>query len=183
MVPKGEKMNTNESTAEIDPKVKTNSRGSTILLKKLYKLTLGGGIVFWATTIATSLLPIAAAYRASFSNRSWNIQTVWVGSLLAGMIIGCCVSYALLRFMETNPIKNPIQKSMILSFIALVIATILIDVPRSFFGASDALYYFLIGIMLNGPRFLSLGIVIGYLYKRLYGSVFVSSGFSTIARP
>jgi len=46
-------------------------RGSTILSKKLYKLTIGGGVVFWATTIATSLLPIAAEYRAAFSN--WNI--------------------------------------------------------------------------------------------------------------
>jgi hypothetical protein len=66
--------------------------------KKLYKLTIGGGVVFWATTIATSLLPIAAEYRAAFSN--WSIQTVWVDSLLVGMIIGCCVSYSLLRFFE-----------------------------------------------------------------------------------
>jgi hypothetical protein len=138
--------------------------------KKLFKLTIGGGVVFWATTIATSLLPIAAEYRAAFSN--WKIQTVWVYSLLVGMIIGCCVSYTLLRFFDKIPTKNPILKSAILSFIALVIAIILIDVPQSFLllGPSDALHYFLIGIMLNGARFLFLGIVIGYLYKRLYGS-------------
>ena len=138
--------------------------------KKLYKLTIGGGVVFWATTIATSLLPIAAEYRAAFSN--WSIQTVWVDSLFVGLIIGCGVSYSLLRFIEKNPTKNPIQKSTILSFIALVIAIILIDVPRSFLlpGPSDALYYFLIGVMFNLARFLFLGIVIGYLYKRLYGS-------------
>jgi uncharacterized membrane protein len=62
---------------------------------------------------------------------------------------------------------------VILSFIALVIAIILIDVPQSFLGPSDAfdvLYYFLIGVMFNVSRFLFLGIVIGYLYKRLYGS-------------
>jgi hypothetical protein len=35
---------------------------------------------------------------------------------------------------------------------------------------SDALHVFLIGEVLNVPRFLFLGIVIGYLYKRLYGS-------------
>jgi hypothetical protein len=148
-------------------------RGSTILSKKLYKLTIGGGVVFWAITIATSLLPIAAEYRAAFSN--WSIQTVWVDSLLVGMIIGCCVSYFLLRFFDKIPTKNPILKSGILSFIALVIAIILIDVPQSFLGPSDALgyhslYYFLIGVMFNVPRFLFLGIVIGYLYKRLYGS-------------
>jgi hypothetical protein len=145
-------------------------RGSIILSKKLYKLTIGGGVVFWATSVATSLLPIAAEYRAHFTN--WKLQTVWVDSLLVGMIIGCCVSYPLLRFMEKNPTRNPIQKSTILSFIALVIAIILIDVPQSFLlsGSSDALYFFLIGVIFNAARFLVLGIMIGYLYKRLYGS-------------
>ncbi len=138
--------------------------------KKLYKLTIGGGVVFWVTCIATSLLPIAAEYRAHFTN--WSPQTVWVGSLLMGVIIGCCVSYALLRFMKKHPTRHPIQKSTLLSFIALVIAIILIDVPQSFLlpGSRDALYYFLIGVIFNAVRFLVLGIVIGYLYKRLYGS-------------
>jgi hypothetical protein len=132
-------------------------------------LTIGGGVVFWLTTIATSLLPIAAEYRAAYSN--WSIQTVWVDSLPAGMIIGGCVSYSLLRLFEKIPTKNPMLESAIRGFVALVIATILIDVPRCFLlpGPSDALHYFLIGIMLNAPRFLFLGLAIGYLYKRLYG--------------
>jgi hypothetical protein len=138
--------------------------------KKALRPAIGGGVVFWATTIATSLLPIAAEYRAHFTN--WKPQTVWVASLLIGMIIGCCVSYSLLRFMEKNPTRNPIQKSTLLSFIALVIAIILIDVPQSFLvpGSRDAVYFFFIGVMFNTARFLVLGIVIGYLYKRLYGS-------------
>ena len=116
------------------------------------------------------LLPLAAEYRAAFSN--WSIRTVWIDSLPVGMIIGCCVSYALLRFFEKIPTRDPILKSVILSFIALVIATILIDVPRSFLlpGSDDSLYYFLIGVTFNAARFLFLGLVIGYLYKRLYGS-------------
>ena len=40
--------------------------GSTIPSKKVFKLTIAGGLVFWATTIATSLLPIAAEYRAAY---------------------------------------------------------------------------------------------------------------------
>jgi glycopeptide antibiotics resistance protein len=133
--------------------------------KKLLKLTIGGGAVFWITTIITSLLPIAAEYRAVYSN--WSVQTVWVDSLFVGLIIGCIVSYSLLRFFDKIPTNNPILKSMILSFVALSIATILIDIPRSFQGSSDALYYFFIGIMFNVARFLILGIVIGYLYKRI----------------
>ena len=141
-----------------------------ILIKVLILTVLGGG-VFWVTTIATSLLPIAADYRAAFSN--WNIQTVWIASLPVGMIISCCVTYSLHRLFEKIPAGDPILKAVILSLIALVTATILIDVPRSFLfpGPSDALYYFLIGVMFNAARFLLLGFVTGYLYKRLYGSM------------
>jgi NhaP-type Na+/H+ or K+/H+ antiporter len=130
-------------------------------------MAIAGGVAFWGTTIATSLLPIAAEYRAAFSN--WSIQTVWIASLPVGMIVGCCVSYALLRLFEKIPTRDPIPKSVILSFAALVIATILIDVPRSFLlpGPDNALYYFLIGMLFNAARFLCLGLVIGYLFKRL----------------
>ena len=146
--------------------VRSKPQTSYEFYKKLYKLTIGGGVVFWATTIATSLLPIAAEYRAAFSN--WSIQTVWVGSLLVGIIIGCCVSYSLLRFSDKIPTKNPILKSVILSFIVLIIVTILIEVPSSFLTTSDVLHVFLIGALFNVLRILALGIVIGYLYKRLY---------------
>ncbi|MHB1314562.1 MAG: hypothetical protein ACYCX2_03625 [Christensenellales bacterium] len=130
--------------------------------KKLFILTIGGGVVFWVTTIATSLLPIAAEYRAAFSN--WSIQTVWVASLLMGMIIGCCVSYALLHFFEKIPAKDPILKSIILSSIALVIAISLIDVPMIFHGSGASLYYFLIGVTFNAARFLFLGIAVSSLF-------------------
>ena len=141
--------------------------------KRLYKLTIGGGVVFWAITIAFSLLPIAAEFRAALSISY--IQVVLVESLLGGMIIGCCVSYSLLRFFDKIPTKNPILKSEILSFVALGIVSILLGVAAS--RTSDALHVFLIGAMLNVPRFLILGLVIGYLYKRLYGSAYFWSGF------
>jgi tellurite resistance protein TehA-like permease len=147
--------------------------GSTILSKKLFKLTIAGGVVFWATTIVTSLLPIAAEYRAAYSN--WSMQTVWIYSLLMGMIIGYGVSYFLLRYFDKIPSKNPILKSVMISFIALIIAVIVIDVPQSFFGmrnSFDALYYFLIGVMFNIARFLLPGIVIGYLYNDRTHSLF-----------
>jgi hypothetical protein len=141
-------------------------RGSAILSKRLRLLTLGGGAVFWAATFVTSLLPIAAEYRAAYSN--WSIQTVWFASLPIGMIVGCCVSYLLLRRCDKHPTANPLLESVTLSSIALVVATVLIDTPRSFLlpGPSDALRYFLIGAIFNAVRFLSLGLVIGYLYRR-----------------
>ena len=89
---------------------------------------------------------------------------------LLALVIGFFVSFFLLRFFDKIPSKNPILKSVILSVIALVIGTILLEAPASF-RTSDALYYFLFGTILNVPRFLFVGIVIGYLYKRLYKGV------------
>ena len=137
--------------------------GSISFSKKLFILTIGGGVVFWVTTIAISLLPIAAEYRSAFSKA--NIQTVWVASLPAGLIIGCCVSYSLLRFFDKIPTKNPILKSVILSFIAQGIVLILLGVAAS--RTSEALRIFLIGAVINVPTFVIPAIVIGYLYRRL----------------
>ena len=134
--------------------------------KKLYKLTIGGGVAFWAITITFSLLPMMAEFRAALSIPY--ISGAIVEPLLGGLIISCCVSYFLLRFFDKIPTKNPILKSVILSFVALGIVFILLGVAAS--RTSDALHVFLIGVMLNIPRFLFFGIVIGYLYKRLYGS-------------
>lgn len=138
---------------------------SSAFYKTMLKLAIGGGLVFWATTVATSLLPIAAEYRAAYSN--WSIQTVWVDSLFVGLIFGGGVSFFLLRFFDKLPTKNPILKSGTLGLVALVIATILVDVPKIFLapGPGDALYYFIIGVVFNAVRFLLLGFAIGYLYK------------------
>ena len=92
---------------------------------------------------------------------------ILVESLIGGMIISCCLSYFLLRFFDKIPPKNPIIKSVTLSFVALFIVLILVQVAAS--RTSEALYVFLIGAVLNLPRFLFVGIVISYAYKRLYG--------------
>ena len=89
-------------------------------------------------------------------------------ALVGGLIVGLGVSYFLLRFFEKIPTKNQILKSVILSFIALIIVTILLEVPSHFFTPnSDTMRYFIIGLLFNILRILALGLVIGYLYKRL----------------
>jgi NhaP-type Na+/H+ or K+/H+ antiporter len=91
-----------------------------------------------------------------------------VEALIGGLIIGFCVGYSLLRFFDKIPTKNPILKSIILSFIVLIIVTILLEGPASFLtNTSDALRYFLIGAVFNVLRILALGIVVGYLYEKL----------------
>jgi hypothetical protein len=82
------------------------------------KLGIVGGFVFWVTNFVTSLTPIAARFRADFSI---SYISMTVAALIGGLIIACCVSYFFLRFFGKIPTKNPILKSLILSFIVLVI--------------------------------------------------------------
>jgi len=139
-----------------------------MLYKMVLKLGIVGGLAFWVTNFAISRTPIAAEYRAALSI---SYLPMLLESLLGGLIFGFCVSYFLIRFFDRIPPKNPILKSVILSPIALFIATILIEVPSRFLTpTSGALHYFLIGASFNMVRILALGIVIGYFYKRLYGA-------------
>jgi NhaP-type Na+/H+ or K+/H+ antiporter len=135
--------------------------------KEMTILAVAGGLGFWAANFAISRTPIAAEYRAALSI---SYLPMIVESLIGGLIIGFFVSYFLVRFFDKIPTKDPILKSVILSFIVLIIVTILIGGPSSFLATSDALRYFLIGALFNVLRILALGIVVGYLYKRLYGS-------------
>ena len=58
---------------------------------------------------------------------------------------------------------------MILSFVALVV----IEVLSTFANPSNAYVYLVIDTVMNIPRILALGIVIGYLYKKLQGASLV----------
>jgi hypothetical protein len=136
--------------------------------RKMLVLGLVGGLAFWLTNFAISLTPIAAEYRAGVSISYFPML---VEALVGGLIIGFGVSFFLVRFFEKIPTKNPILKSLILSSVALILITILLEVPSKFFtNTTDAMHFFLIGLLFNVLRILALGIVVGYLYKRLYGS-------------
>jgi len=131
--------------------------------KKLFTLAAAGGVAFWVVDFAISLSPISAEYMAAFSISY--LPLALVEALVGGLIIACFVSYFLLRFFDKVPTKNPIVKSVILSFVALVI----IEVLSTFGNPSNAYVYLLVDTVMNIPRILALGLVVGYLYKKLYG--------------
>jgi fructose-specific phosphotransferase system IIC component len=132
--------------------------------KKLCALTVAGGVAFWIADFAMALSPIASEYRAAFSISY--LPSALLGALVGGLIIGCCVSYSLLRFFDKLPAKTPMPKALILSFVALF----LIEVLSTVINPSNASVYLLLDTGMNVPRFLALGLVIGHLYDRLNGS-------------
>jgi NhaP-type Na+/H+ or K+/H+ antiporter len=143
---------------------RSKQQASHDFYKKLYKLAGAGGAAFWITDFAISVSPIAAEYKAAFSISY--LPMALIEALVGGLVIGCCVSYFLLRFFDKIPTKNPIFKALILSFAAMV----MIEVLSTLANPSNAFVYLLIDTGMNVPRFLALGIVVGHLYKRLYRS-------------
>ncbi len=137
--------------------------GSTLFSKKLYTLTIGGGGAFWAANLAISLTPIAADYRVALSIV---YLPMLVASLIGGLMIGFVVSYYLLGPFDQTPTRNPILKAVILSFVVLGV----IEAFSILVSLNHTSVYLLIGAGMNVPRFLALGITIGYLYDRFNAS-------------
>jgi uncharacterized protein YacL len=143
-------------------------KNSNRILKKVFVLTLVGGLAFWLSNFAISRTAIAAEYRAAMSI---SYYPMLLESLIGGLIIGLLVSYPLLRFFDRIPVKDPILKSVILSSIVLVIVTILLGGPSSFFATSNVARYFIIGTVFNVIRITALGIAIGYVCNRQYREI------------
>jgi branched-subunit amino acid ABC-type transport system permease component len=142
--------------------------GSKGIWRMVLVLATVGGLAFWVVNFAISRTPVAAEYRAALSISYFPML---IEALVGGLIIGLGVSYFLLRYFDRLPVKDPIIKSVILSLIVLLIVTVSIGNPSNFYGTSDALYYFLIGTLINVIRILALGIAIGYVCKRQYREI------------
>ena len=106
-------------------------------------MAIGGGLGFWLANLAISLTPIAAEYRAALSI---SYLPMLLEALARWLDPRLLVSYCLLRFFDKLPAKNPILKAVLLSSVALVIVTLLMEVPAKFLATtSDPWRYFLIG--------------------------------------
>jgi hypothetical protein len=73
--------------------------GSIILSKKLFILTIGGGVAFWLANFAISRTSIAAEYRAALTISYFPML---LESLIGGLMIGFCVSYFSVRFLTRS---------------------------------------------------------------------------------
>ena len=93
----------------------------------MVRLGLGGAAGFWVTNFAISLTPIAAEYRAALGI---TYLPMLGEALLGGLIIGFGVSYSLLHFYGRLPTSSPLVKAILLSLVALIVVTVLIEIPH-----------------------------------------------------
>jgi len=131
---------------------------------RLLRPSIAGALAFWVVNLAISLTPIAADYRAALSIA---YVPMLLEAVLGGFLIALGVTYCLLRFHDTIPGQSPVLKAALLSILALVLMTMLLEVPAKFFTPTPhAIRYFLIGTAFNVLRILALGIVVGRLFGR-----------------
>lgn len=142
--------------------------------RKILELGVVGGLAFWGANFAISLTPLAADYRVGLSI---SYGPMILESLVGGLVIGCGVSFAMFRLADEMPTTHPILRSVVLSHVALVG----IEAFSALLAPGHPLIYFLIGAELNIPRFLALGLVVGYLYSKTH--YHVESTWEARARP
>jgi hypothetical protein len=133
--------------------------------KRLLLLAAVGGAAFWVIDFVISVSPIAADYKAAFSISS--LPVALIEALAGGLVIALCVSFCLLRFYDRIPGRKPIFKALMLSFAAMG----LIEVLSTLGNPAHASVYLLLDTGMNAPRFLTLGLVIGYLFDKQKGKV------------
>ena len=126
--------------------------------QRVVRLTAIGGLAFWATNLAISLTPTAADYRAALSIP---YVPMLVEALAGGLLIALGVSWVLVRQPTALPKASPMGQALLLSLIALVIVTVVIELPsKVLMNSADPLRYFLIGTAFNAVRILALGVAI-----------------------
>ncbi len=133
-------------------KVQASREFSKILLM----LAAAGGAAFSITTFVIAASPITDEYKAAFSFSLFPVALV--EALAGGLVIAFYVSLFLLRFTDTVPGKKPIFKALIPGFFVMVI----IEVLSALGNPAHAFVYLLLDTAMNAPRFLALGLVIGY---------------------
>jgi hypothetical protein len=133
--------------------------------KILLMLAAAGGAAFWIIDFGMAVSPFAAEYRAAFSIAS--LPLALAEALIGGMLIALCVSFFLLRFFDKIPGKTAIIKALILGLSVMVT----IEVFSALGDPAHASVYLLLDTLMNTPRFLALGLVIGYLFDQQKGKV------------
>ena len=128
------------------------------LSKKLFKLAVAGGAAFWITDFVMAVSPISAAYKAAFSISS--LPVALAEAFVGGMVIALCVSFFLLRFLDRIPGEKPIIKALVLSIGIMII----IETLSALGDPAHASIYLLLDSGMNAPRFLALGLVIGFIF-------------------
>ena len=84
-----------------------------------------------------------------------------------GLVVSSAVSVVLFRYHGRLPGSGPLPQALLLSGIALLLLTLLVEVPSKLHsGAADAAHWLVVAGMFNVVRIVCLGAAIGLAMRR-----------------
>jgi hypothetical protein len=124
-------------------------------------LTLAGAAAFWAANLLISLTPSAAAYRSALSIQ---YAPMLVEAAVGGLVLAGLLSLTLLRLGARVPGSGRLHQALFLAACALVLVTIVVEVPAKFGADIDNPgRWLLVATIINTIRIMTLGLAIGLL--------------------
>jgi hypothetical protein len=119
---------------------------------------VAGATAFWFTNLVISLTPEAATYRSALSIA---YVPMLIEAAVGGLVIAGGVALLLPRLPERVP-GGPIGKALLLALGALVLLTMLVEVPAKLRSdVADTGHWLLLATVFNTIRILALGVAIG----------------------
>lgn len=125
---------------------------------------LAGAVTFWLANFAISRTPVAAQYRAALSI---DYVPMLIEAAVGGALIAIFIASLLARHPTRVPGAGPVRKALLLSVAALVLLTVIVEVPAKVgSGLPDSGHWFLVAAAFNVIRLLAMGAVIGTIFRR-----------------
>ena len=126
-------------------------------------LTLAGAAAFWFANLLISWTPAAAAYRTALSIE---YLPMLVQAAVGGLVIAGIVAAALVRFPGRMPGSGPLSKALVLAAGALLVVTVLLEVPSKLSsGVEDPGHWLVVATVFNAIRVLALGFAMGLIAR------------------
>ena len=113
--------------------------------------------------LAISMTPLAAGYRSALSIP---YLPMLVEAAIGGLVVAGAVAFMLVQYPQRVPGAGPLRKALLLGLGALVLLTVLVEVPSKLRSeVADPGHWLLVATVFNAIRILALGVTIGLLTR------------------
>ena len=121
-----------------------------------------GAAAFWSANLVISMTPVAAAYRSALSIP---YLPMLVEAAVGGLVVAGAACM-LVRYPHRVPGAGPLRKALLLGLGALVLLTVLVEVPSKLRSdVADPGHWLLVATVFNAIRILALGLTIGLVTR------------------
>ncbi|HEX2704374.1 MAG TPA: hypothetical protein VHM65_01340 [Candidatus Lustribacter sp.] len=113
--------------------------------------------------LVISMTPVAAGYRSALSIP---YLPMLLEAAAGGLVVAGAVAFLLVRYPQRVPGAGPLRKALLLGLGALVLLTVLVEVPSKLRSdLADPGHWLLVATVFNAIRILALGVTIGLVTR------------------